>query len=359
MIRAFAIVVVLVSFLGCGKEETRTQELDREVENFISAVDISSYPEIETSGVRFYDLENDEDGFLSILKGNGVNTIRLRLWVHPKNQHSGFDEVKEFSRILKTYGFKIWLTLHYSDTWADPGHQVPPSRWQGIGFTALKDSVYQYTARIVNQIHPDFVQIGNEINSGLLHPMGSVDNLHQFKELLNSGIAAVRNNTTSTQLVMHYAGIKGAEWFFKQIDELDYDIIGLSYYPLWHGKDLDDLRIALQQLSAKHDKNVVIAETAYPFTLGYNDWTNNVVGLEDQLILPEFPATPKGQRDFVRAVKEIVLNEAARGIGFCYWGGELISWKGKQAQNASSWENQALFDFENKALPVLREFQLE
>ena len=112
----------------------------------------------------------------------------------------------------------------------------------------------------------------------------------------------------------------------------------------------------MTSLSQTYGKEIVIAETAYPFTLEWNDWTNNIVGLEEQLILPDYPATEQGQRNFISAIKDI-SKETEKGIGFCYWGAELISWKGNQATDASPWENQAVFNFQNKALPVLEVFK--
>ena len=114
----------------------------------------------------------------------------------------------------------------------------------------------------------------------------------------------------------------------------------------------------MQYLSDSYNKQIVIAETAYPFTLEWNDWTNNIVGSDDQLILPEYPATDEGQRKFIMDLKTIT-QELEKGIGFCYWGAELIAWKGDQSTDASPWENQALFNFDNEALPVLSVFQNE
>ncbi|WP_366837396.1 glycosyl hydrolase 53 family protein [Lutibacter sp.] len=217
-----------------------------------------------------------------MLKENGVNTIRLKLWVNPSNVHSGFAEVKEFSETLKSKGFKIWLTLHYSDTWADPAHQKIPKIWQEISFTQLKDSVFNYTEKVVNEIQPNYIQIGNEINSGLLHPYGNIlNNFQNFIELMKMGISAVRTSSNNTKIILHFAGIEGSDWFFNQVNTLDYDIIGLSYYPRWHGKSLNNLKTKMQDLSKIHHREIVIAETAYPFTLDWNDWTNNIVGLED------------------------------------------------------------------------------
>ena len=333
--------------------------VDTEEENlaFISAVDISKYPEISNTNQIFYDLDENQKDFLTILKEKGINTIRLRLWVNPVKEHSGFNEVKQFSQSLKTHGFKTWLTLHYSDSWADPGQQNPPTQWQGISFSALKDSVYNYTKKVMQEMQPDYIQIGNEINTGILHPYGELATNHQnFIELVQQGSLAVRERSMDCKIILHYAGIEHADWFFTQVNQIDYDIIGLSYYPIWHGKSLTALKNRMQELSNIHNKKILIAETAYPFTLEWNDWTNNIVGLDEQLILPEYPATPEGQRNFIRQIKTLT-KELENGIGFCYWGAELIAWKGNQSTDASPWENQALFDFNNKALSVLNEFE--
>ena len=259
---------------------------------------------------------------------------------------------------MRTFGFRIWLTLHYSDTWADPGQQITPTTWQGITFNELKDSIYSYTKIVMDEISPEFIQIGNEINSGILHPTGnSTTNPFQFKTLLEAGIKAVRDQSSQTKIILHYAGIKDSDWFFDQLDTMDYDIIGLSYYPIWHGKNLDSIASAISSLATVHAKEIVLAETAYPFTLDYNDYTNNIIGLESQLILPEFPATAEGQLAFVERMKKMMLTEVNQGIGLCYWGAEFVAWKGPVASDGSAWENQAFFGFDNKLLPVSKAFK--
>ncbi len=343
--------------ISCKKKEAALPDSKIETAEFISAVDISSLPEIVISNPQFYDAQGLQNNFLDIVKGAGINTIRIRLWVNPVKGHSGFAEVKEFSKTVKSKGFKTWITLHYSDTWADPEHQQVPVQWQGKSFQELKDSVSNYTKKIVLELQPNYIQIGNEINSGFLHPSGHISNNFQgFEELMKAGISAVRNNGNGTKIILHFAGIEGSDWFYNRVSTLDYDIIGLSFYPIWHGKSLDNLKNKLQFLSATYGKNVMVAETAYPFTLQWNDWTNNIVGLNEQLILPEYPASPEGQRKFVEQIRKI-STEVKNGIGFCYWGAELISWKGNQSSDASVWENQALFDFNNKALPALSTFK--
>lgn len=349
----------LIFFISCNKNDKGKLVPDDENQKFVSAVDISNYPEISTTNPIFHDLNGNEKDFLDILKENGINTARLRLWVNPATEHSGFKEVKNFSQTLKSHGFKIWITLHYSDTWADPKNQELPAIWQGINYTSLKDSVYSYTKKVVQEINPNYIQIGNEINSGFLHPIGNITtNPGNFINLVKVGCSAVRQNSSNCKIILHFAGIQNSDWFFNQLTRVDYDIIGLSYYPIWHGKSLPKLKTKMLELSETHNKKIIIAETAYPFTLEWNDWTNNIVGQNDQLILPDYPATPDGQRKFIREIKNIV-NETKNGIGFSYWGAELIAWKGNQSTDASPWENQALFDFNNHALPVLKEFSNE
>ncbi|HBH07716.1 MAG TPA: arabinogalactan endo-1,4-beta-galactosidase [Flavobacteriales bacterium] len=351
------IALLVFWLMACGNDNAEPQsEGDN---NFISAVDISFYPEIREANLDFYNRDGQKEEMLKILKENGVNTIRLRLWVDPENQHSGFNEVNSFSEELRSRGFRIWLTLHYSDSWADPGKQVAPQRWQGLEFEALKDSLFHYTQHVVNVIDPEIIQIGNEVNSGMLHPYGNISaQKGQFIQLLQTGAEAVRNVSETSLIMIHYAGLEGADWFFDQVESVDYDLIGISYYPLWHGKSLNTLGRTLAGLQEKYQKEVLIAETAYPFTLDWNDWTNNIVGLEEQLILPEFPASPAGQKAFLGRIKEIV-DDTPGGQGLCYWGAEMVAWKGDQATDGSSWENQALFDFENHALPVIEVFQNE
>ncbi len=155
--------------------------------------------------------------------------------------------------------------------------------------------------------------------------------------------------------MLHFAGLDGAQAYFDKVSEIDFDYIGLSYYPLWHGKNLENLRSNLQSIGETTQKKIIIAETAYPFTLGWNDWTNNIVGLPEQLI-QGFEATTTGQKKFLTEIRN-TISESAYGIGFCYWGAEWVAFRGKEATNGSSWENQALWDFNNNALPAMEAFK--
>ncbi len=339
---------LLMLLFSCGSEENSPSPQEAE-SNKIIGLDLSFAPELEQE-IDFKNSKGEEKDILEIAKTAGCNTVRLRLWKDPKNKFSGFEEVKAFSSKIKKQGLKVWLTVHYSDTWADPGAQKIPSAWVGLSLSELEKEISDYTSKIVREIRPEYIQIGNEINDGFLWGKGRLN--EDFDRLATSAIKAVRAESSQAKIMLHFAGIDNSDWFFGRVKSLDYDIIGLSYYPIHHGKDLQKLENTIQNLGNEHDKPVIIAETAYPFTLGWNDYTNNVVGLENQLI-SGFPATETGQAKFLRKIKEISTS-SEKAIGFCYWGAEYVASKGDTATNGSSWENQALFDFNFQATEALR-----
>ncbi|MDZ4681717.1 MAG: glycosyl hydrolase 53 family protein [Saprospiraceae bacterium] len=321
----------------------------------VRGVDASFLPAVRTSGVAVLNAAGQAEDMLTTLQKAGVNTIRIRLWNNPASPTSSFAQVKALAAEVKNKGMKVWLCLHYSDTWADPGYQAKPTAWTGIGYEVLQDSVYQFTKKAAAEILPHYIQIGNEINGGLLWPEGNLSNISQMKTLINKGIQAVRDHSPATQIMIHYAGHQEAMWFFNQIGAMDYDIIALSYYPFWHGKNFFQLEHNMTQLANTFNKKVLIAETAYPFTLNWNDQTNNVIGLANQ-IHPEYPASAEGQRNFLLKLREVV-ESSSEGIGFCYWGAEWVAFKGNTATDGSSWENMALWDFNLRALPVMDAFK--
>lgn len=322
---------------------------------FIRAADMSYLPLIESEGT-IYKKNGVAENALTTLKNAGCNTIRIRIWKNPSDNHSGLAEVKALALRVKQAGMKVWLTVHYSDTWADPGNQTPPSDWASLSFANLKTAVSNYSTLLMTEIQPDIIQIGNEINSGFLWPQGHlINNESQCLQLLAAASSAIRSQSSTTKIMIHYAGIgNGATWFFNKMSSINYDYIGLSYYPVWHGKNLSDVNTTITSLGQSHNKKVIIAETAYPFTLGYNDWTNNIVGQNDQLITT-YPASNEGQKNFILAIKNLVKQNSS-GLGFCYWGAEWVAFRGGTATNGSSWENQALWDFNNNALPVMDAF---
>ena len=349
----FLAVIIALIVCQCKKDNNSNCTNPSDV---IIGVDLSTYPEIVGDNGIYFNNQNEEINVLQFLNDKGVNTVRLKLWHTPDNEHASLTEVTTFSNELKEYGFKIWLDFHYSDSWADPANQIIPQEWSTCDYETLSDSIYNYTYNVISLINPDLVQIGNEINNGFLHPIGHYNEMEQFKSLIDTACKAVRNYNNQIEIMLHYAGHEGSIHFFNHFQFIDYDLIGLSYYPKWHGKSLDSLDITMNSLYDMYNKNIVVAETAYPFTLGWNDYTHNVIGSEEQLILPDFPATAQGQYDFMEEIKRISINQHNGNNGFCYWGGEMIAWKGYQALDGSSWENLALFDFQSKALPVIDVF---
>jgi len=343
-------ILFLVFLMSCTKS---TEPDPIRVE--LRGADLSELAQVRNSGYTLYDLDGAPSDMLVSLKAAGMNVVRLRLWNNEQDPISGFAAVSKLSREIKAAGLKVWLTLHYSDTWADPAHQTIPEKWKQLTFSALQDSVYQFTRQVVTDLKPDYIQLGNEINNGLLWPQGNLNQPENLRSLIAAGSRAVHETDASTRIIIHYAGLDGAETFYSLFSPTDYDIIGISYYPNWHGKDLDWIKQRLNRLSSALGKDIVIAETAYPFTLDWNDQTQNLIGSTDQ-ILPQFPPTPAGQRDFLAYLKQM-MHEIPAGIGFCYWGGELVSYKGNQATDGSCCENQALWDFKGHALPVQEVFK--
>ena len=353
MKRGLIYFLVVSLFFSCSKTGENSPVPVNTLE--IKAADLSFLPEVRASGLIIKNESGQAEDMLQTLKNNGATCIRLRLWKDPAASTSSFNSVKALSQEIKNKGMKVWLSVHYSDTWADPGHQQKPAAWNGISFSQLKDSVSNYTKKIATEIAPDYIQIGNEINNGFLYPEGSTGNLAQLKELLGAGTQAVRAFAPNCKIMLHCAGYDVADHFFTTLQSIDYDIMAISYYPVWHGKNIADLRAALTSLSASKNKPVVIAETAYPFTFGYNDFTNNIIGDNSQVI-PIYPARREGQQNYLMQLKNTV-KEIPKGAGFCYWGAEWIAMYGPASTSGSSWENQALWDFDNKALPAIHVFR--
>lgn len=356
MKNAYTFIIIFLLFSCSNKEENTA--IDTTSSNYlIKAVDVSFLPLIESEGT-IYKSNNVPQDALETLKIAGCNTVRIRLWKNPTVNQSTFNEVKELAIRAKNAGFKVWLSVHFSDTWADPANQTTPTEWQTLGFTDLKTAAENYTSTILTEINPDIIQIGNEINSGLLWPYGHlINNESQSLQLIEAISSKIRTQKPNTKIMLHYAGIGSeATWFFNKMSTIDYDYIGLSYYPIWHGKSLSNVNATITSLGQAHNKKVIIAETAYPFTLNWNDLTNNIVGQNDQLI-STYLASNEGQKDFVLAIKNLV-KQNEYGIGFCYWGGEWVAFRGPTSSNGSSWENQALWDFNNNALLVMDAFKL-
>jgi len=335
---------------------------------FWYGVDASFLPQLEAAGAHFFAGSNITDGTaqdaLAIFAAHGVNSVRLRVWVNPADGHNGTAETLALARRIHALDMALLLDLHYSDTWADPGHQAKPAAWMDMDGAELETAVYTYTFNLITAFKaqgtlPHIVQIGNEISPGFLWNEGRVgdgyeNNWPQFAALLQAGIAGVQDAlepADRVQIMLHLdAGGNNAvcRWFLDnlQAQGVTFDVLGLTYYPWWQGS-LDDLAANLQDLSRRYPQEIVLVETAYPWTLDWQDDTHNLVGLAEQL-LPGYPATPAGQAAFLRDVLAIV-RAAPQGKGMYYWAPEAIVAPGF----GSFWENVALFDSNGHALPAL------
>lgn len=242
----------------------------------ILGADISFLPELESRGMKFSSNGTQGD-VIQIMKDHGFNYIRVRIFNAPANPKGyspgkGFcdlEHTKQMAKRIKAAGMKFLLDFHYSDYWADPQQQNKPAAWEGQDFTTLKKSLYDYTAGVMQQLKdqgtvPDMVQVGNEINHGIVWPDAAVNNLDSLAQLLYQGFRAVKAVSPQTTVMLHIAlGGQNAESRFF-LDEMQkrnvpFDVIGLSYYPKWHGT-LTDLRNNMTDLANRYHKQVMVAE---------------------------------------------------------------------------------------------------
>lgn len=238
--------------------------------------DISFLPELEARDIKFSEKGTPVDAIES-LKQHGFNYVRLRIFNNPARD-SGYSPQKGFcdlahtkamAKRVKAAGMKLLLDFHYSDYWADPGKQYKPAAWRGLSFTELKKAMYDYTRQVIQELKdqgttPDMVQIGNEINHGIIWPEGKVSNLDQLAQLLNAGTAAVKAVDPNIVMMLHVAlgGQNHESVFF--IDNMlargvHFDVIGESYYPKWHGT-LEDLEHNLNDLVRRYQRDVIVVE---------------------------------------------------------------------------------------------------
>lgn len=375
----FSTLLLLVS-TGC-RDDSKVEDETAVLNDFYFGADLSYVNQILDHGGVYKD-EGEVRSPYRIFNDHGNNLVRLRLWHDPEwtkdvytprgtVEYNGLEDVAKAIQLSKEEGMQVLLDFHYSDSWADPGKQPVPKAWLGIrDVSVLKDSVYQYTFRTLNYLKsrnllPELVQIGNEINCGMFTteaPAGfptcnSCNGQWQrLGEVINAGIAAVKDATASSatkpRIILHVADPRNLEWWFDNIRDngkvTAFDIIGFSYYPLWHTTvQVGQLQAEAARLKSRYQKPLMILETAYPWTTESNDSYGNIFG--SQSPVAGYPFTKEGQMEMMKTITQSMIS--AGGVGVVYW---EPAWISSQARDlwgqGSSWENVTFFDFSGNVL---------
>ena len=381
----------------------------KQVENlpddFIMGMDASCVPALEKSGVRYFDHAGNEKDVYEILSENGINYIRIRVWNDPFDGdghgygggNCDIDNAVAIGKRATQYGMKVLVDFHYSDFWADPGKQMLPKAWKGMNFEQKTQALYQYTRESLQKlvdagVDVGMVQIGNETNGALCGESSSaLGGWKRIMELISAGSKAVREICPDALVAVHFANPEKAESYVSYGKNLeyygvDYDVFASSYYPFWHGS-LENLSQVLSDIAKKYGKKVMVAETSYAYTAEDGDFSGNTIG-DGGGIVKNYPFTLQGQANLIRDVIDTMANKTTNGIGVFYWEGtwipvggdsyeaNLALWERDGSGWASSYaagydpndagkyyggcavENQALFDFDGKALESLKVFRL-
>ena len=385
-----------------GPEESTifVEPVDGISDDFYRGMDASAVLALENSGVKYYNFDGEEQDVFMTLAQAGVNYIRLRVWNDPYDESGngyggGNNDVATaiaLGQRATKYGMKVCIDFHYSDFWADPKKQFVPKAWEGMDIEEKSDALYNFTLESLTQlldagVDVGMVQIGNEINNGM---SGETD-VANVRKLLTAGSKAVReaaaNSGKEILVAVHYTNIDDMKKLDTlltglQVKEIDYDIVGLSFYPYWHGT-IEDLKNAIIHIRDTYGKKVYVAENAYCYTAEDGDGSaNSVEGTDD--LAEGYSASVQGQANEVRDVCAAASEAGAEGV--FYWEGTWIPVGPADADNSAlwekygsgwassyasgydpkdagqyyggcSWDNQAMFDFTGHPLASLNVFK--
>lgn len=400
-----ALISAAVALAGCQSANTSNNTVDNNKgegdyvitapelrSDFIRGMDISMLPEIEALGGKYYQNGSEQD-LVEILKDHGVNSIRARIWVDPMSAsgevfgggNNTLERSIELGKRAQENGMTFLLDIHYSDFWADPKKQQKPKEWEALTFENLTQKVYDYTAEVMKAhqaegVVPDMVQVGNELNGGMLWPDGKSwgqdgKEFDRLSLLLKAGIQAVHDNDNGKdiQIMLHLAeaGDNGLfRWWFDEITKhgVDYDVIGMSYYPWWHGP-IDKVKANMNDVISRYNKPIVLVETSFPFTNENGDSLGN--SYSESGPIEGYSVSVNGQAQYLADIMTL-MNDLPneQGLGIYYWEPAWLpidgatwsteagmDYSGDKWDMGNSWENQALFDFEGNALPSLEVFK--
>jgi arabinogalactan endo-1,4-beta-galactosidase len=369
--------ILLITMFSCKKSGDRNSGSDETKKfytstEFVMGADLSYVNQILDQGGVYKDSGNIKDPYL-IFGNYGANVIRLRLFYNPTwtktvygasgtQLYNDYADVKKGISKSKAAGMKVCLDFHYSDTWADPSKQQKPAAWDTLTrISVLADSLYNYTFRTLNNLGnnglmPEYVQIGNEINPGLLLPQGNRWNGNEANMilLLNSGIRAVRDagasNSIKPKIIIHIAQPENVDAWFNGLAAkglTDYDIIGISYYYLYSTVSINDVSTYISQIRVKYSKEVMVMETAYPWTSGDADSYHDIFNASK--LVPGYTATVDGQYNYLLVLTQKIIEGGGKGI--FYWEPAWITSNLKDPWGSgSSWDNHTLFDFQGSVI---------
>ena len=379
-------------------EKTWKSAVENLPEDFIFGMDASSVLVEEKSGVKYYGFDGQEQDVFKTLSESGINYIRLRVWNDPYDENGngyggGNNDVPtaiELGKRATEYGMKVCIDYHYSDFWADPKRQHAPKAWEGMDVEEKSVALYDFTKDSLTHlldagVDVGMIQIGNEINYG----MSGETKFENVVTLLKSGSKAIREVSAEygkdINIVVHYTRItaKGdvLDLVSKLCDnDLDFDMIGMSYYPFWDG-GMDNMSRVLELIHERYGKKAFLAETSYAYTTEDGDGSGNSFSAGDEVA--GYEASVEGQATILHDICEYVNNVG--GVGMFYWEGTWIPVGPASQDNSSiweeygsgwassfasdydpedagvyyggcSWDNQAMFDFEGHPLESLKVF---
>jgi len=327
-------VLLVILFSGCKKNGAATPNKPPVADTpFARGADISWLTQMEASGYKFYNAAGTAMDCMQLMQSLGLNSIRLRAWVNPAGGWNNNADLVAKAVRAKKLGFKILLDLHYSDTWADPGHQAKPAAWTGYDLATLNTTVYSYTLAVLDTLRkngasPSWVQIGNETNDGMLWPDGKASvNMANFAALVNSGYRAVKAVNDSIKVIVHISnGYDNGlfRWMFDGLkaNGAQWDIIGMSLYPSsanWQSYN-ESCLTNMKDMVSRYSKQVMICEVGMPVT--------------DAVACQSFI------RDLIAKTKSV---GGGNGLGVFYWEPECYN----------NWQGYGLGAFDNTGKPTV------
>ncbi|MCE2974188.1 MAG: arabinogalactan endo-1,4-beta-galactosidase [Sediminibacterium sp.] len=333
MSRSMYLFGVLFSLLmlNCTKKSGNT-ETTVSVDFFAKGADIGWLSEMESKGIKFYTAGGEQQDCVDLLKQLGINSIRLRVWVNPVNGWCGKQDVINQAVRATKKGMKVLIDFHYSDYWADPGKQNKPEAWKSLSFPDLNAALGAHTRDVLNalksnNVEPAWVQIGNEINDGLLWDDGRASrNMAQFASLVKTGCAAAKEVFPQTKIIIHVSnGYDNGlfRWLFDglTINGVVWDVIGMSLYPSvndWKLKNEQCLANMLDMMS-RYGKEIMIAEVGMP--------------VDQPAVCKQFIS------DLIAKTRSLPGN---KGLGVFYW----------EPQCYNGWQGYLLGAFDNRGRPT-------